>query len=48
MRRFWVKGTERNTPAGQAAIARRIRALFDEVKADPNYASVFTERDRST
>ena len=22
-RRFWVKGTERNTPEGQAAIARR-------------------------
>jgi len=44
-RRFWVKGTERNTPEGQAAIAARIRALFDEVKRDPAYASVFTERD---
>ncbi len=44
-RRFWVKGTERNTPEGQKAIAGRIRALFDEVKADPNYASVFTDRD---
>ncbi len=45
-RRFWVKGTERNTPEGQAAIARRIKELFDEVKQDPNYSSVFTERDQ--
>ena len=28
VRRFWVKGTERNTPEGQAAIAERIKALF--------------------
>ena len=45
-RRFWVKGTERNTPEGQAAIAKRIKALFDEVKSDPNYSSIFTERDQ--
>lgn len=44
-RRFWVKGTERNTAAGQAAIAERIKSLFNEVKADPNYASIFSERD---
>ncbi len=44
-RRFWVRGTERNTPDGQAAIAQRIKALFDAVKRDPNYASIFTERD---
>lgn len=44
-RRFWVKGTERNTPEGQAAIADRIKGLFDEVKRDLNYASIFTERD---
>ncbi len=44
-RRFWVKGTERNTPEGQAAIAARIKALFAEVKRDLNYASIFTERD---
>ena len=31
-RRFWVRGTERNTPQGQAAIAARIKGLFDEVK----------------
>jgi len=45
-RRFWVKGTERNTPEGQEAIARRIKELFEEVKNDPNYRSVFTERDQ--
>jgi type I restriction enzyme M protein len=44
-RRFWVKGTERNTPQGQAEIAKRIKALFIEVKSDPGYASVFNERD---
>ena len=44
-RRFWVKGTERNTTDGQAAIADRIKALFEEVKRDPNYASIFSERD---
>jgi len=45
-RRFWVKGTERNTPEGQATIARRIKALFEEVKNDPNYRSIFTDRDQ--
>lgn len=45
-RRFWVKGTERNTPEGQAAIAKRVKELFEEVKNDPNYSSVFTERDQ--
>jgi type I restriction enzyme M protein len=45
-RRFWVKGTERNSPEGQAAIAKRIKELFEEVKNDPNYSSVFTERDQ--
>jgi len=45
-RRFWVKGTERNTPEGQEAIAKRIKALFEEVKNDPSYRSVFTERDQ--
>lgn len=44
-RRFWVKGTERNSSEGQAAIATRIKALFAEVKRDLNYASIFTERD---
>jgi len=43
--RFYVKGTERNTPEGRAAIAVRIKDLFDEVKANPDYAAVFTEQD---
>lgn len=46
MRRFWVKGTERNSASGQAAIAARIRAVFEDVKRDPNYAAVFSERDQ--
>lgn len=45
-RRFWVKGTERNSPEGQAAIAKRIKELFEEVKQDSNYSSVFTDRDQ--
>lgn len=45
-RRFWVRGTERNTPEGQEAIAKRIKDLFEEVKDDPNYSSIFTERDQ--
>jgi type I restriction enzyme M protein len=45
-RRFWVKGTERNTPEGQTAITKRIKELFEEIKNDPNYSSVFTERDQ--
>ncbi len=44
-RRFWVRGTERNTPEGQAAIAQRIRDLFAEVKQALEYASIFSERD---
>jgi type I restriction enzyme M protein len=45
-RRFWVRGTERNTPEGQAGIAQRIRALFEEVKNTPLYANIFSEHDR--
>jgi len=44
-RRFWVKGTERNTPEGQEAITTRIQTLFEEVKRDPSYSSVFSDRD---
>jgi hypothetical protein len=46
--RFYVKGTERNTSEGQAAIAGRVHALFEEVKTDSDYAAVFTERDTIT
>lgn len=44
-RRFWVRGTERNTPEGQAAIALRIKALFEEIKCAPGYSSIFSEHD---
>lgn len=46
--RFYVKGTERNTSEGQAAIAARVHDLFEEVKTDSDYAAVFTERDTIT
>lgn len=46
--RFYVKGTERNTPEGQAAIAARIRDLFAEVKEHPDYRAVFTDQDTIT
>lgn len=45
-RRFWVAGTERNTDEGCAAIAQRIKVLFEEVKAHPTYHAVFSESDR--
>lgn len=45
-RRFWVKGTERNDAAGQAAIAKRIKELFAEVKRDQVSATVFSENDK--
>ncbi len=43
--RFYVRGTERNSPEGQAAIAARVKGLFETVKSHPDYASVFTEQD---
>jgi len=45
-RRFWVKGTERNDAAGQAAIAKRIKELFSEVKEDTVSSTVFSENDK--
>lgn len=45
-RRFWVKGTERNEAAGQAAIANRIKELFGEVKEDIVSSTVFSENDK--
>jgi type I restriction enzyme M protein len=41
--RFYVRGTERNTPEGQAAIATRVRELFAEVKKHSDYAAVFAD-----
>lgn len=45
-RRFWVKGTERNDAAGQAAIAKRIKELFAEVKRDQVSSTIFSENDK--
>lgn len=44
-RRFWVKGTERNTDNGRRAIAERVKSLFEEVKRSNEYANVFSDRD---
>lgn len=40
-RRFWVGVKEMNTEAGQAAVAARIRSIFDELKSDSVYSDVF-------
>lgn len=47
-RRFWVMGTERNTSDGQAAIATRIKTLFEDVKHSSDYASIFSDSDLIT
>ena len=44
-RQFWVGLTERNSPQGQAAIATRIRGLFDELKHDRDFRDVFRTGD---
>lgn len=41
-RRFWVGVKERNTLAGQEAIAKRIKELFHDVKLASEYHDVFT------
>ncbi len=41
-RRFWVGVKERNNPEGEAAIAKRIKGLFEEVKQSKEYGDVFT------
>ena len=40
-RRFWVGVKECSTPDGQKTAARRIRALFDELKSDNTFSDVF-------
>lgn len=44
-RQFWVGVTERNTGAGQQAVAERIRDLFAEVRADSTFRDVFKPGD---
>ncbi len=40
-RKFWVGVNELNTPAGQANVARRIKGLFEELKASESFSDVF-------
>ena len=40
-RRFWVGVKENNTKEGQAAVAKRIKELFEELKTSPDFTEVF-------
>lgn len=40
-RRFWVGVKELNTEQGQAAVAARIKGIFDDLKSDSIYSDVF-------
>ncbi len=40
-RQFWVGVTELNTPKGQATVARRIKAIFEQLKSDSIFSEVF-------
>ena len=40
-RKFWVGVKELNTPQGQAAVAQRIKDLFEELKASQMFKDVF-------
>ena len=40
-RRFWVGVKELNTEQGQAAVAARIKSIFDDLKSDSIYSDVF-------
>ena len=40
-RKFWVGVKELNTPSGQAAVAQRIKDLFEELKASQMFRDVF-------
>ena len=41
-RQFWVGVTELNTPEGQATVAKRIKAIFEQLKSDSIFSEVFT------
>lgn len=47
-RQFWVGVTERNSPEGQAAVAKRIKDLFVQLKTDEILSDVFSEKDQIT
>ena len=40
-RQFWVGVKERNTPQGQAAVAKRIKDIFEQLKTDEIFREVF-------
>lgn len=40
-RQFWVGVKERNTPEGQAAVAKRIKDIFKQLKTDEIFKEVF-------
>ena len=40
-RKFWVGVNELNSPEGQANVARRIKGLFEELKASDSFSDVF-------
>lgn len=40
-RQFWVGVKERNTPEGQAAVAKRIKDIFEQLKTDEIFREVF-------
>ena len=40
-RQFWVGVKELNTPEGQAAVAKRIKAIFEQLKTDEIFREVF-------
>ena len=40
-RKFWVGVKEQNTDEGRAAVAKRIKSLFDELKGDEIFSEVF-------
>ena len=41
-RQFWVGVKESNTPEGQAAVAKRIKAIFEQLKTDAIFSEVFS------
>lgn len=40
-RQFWVGVTELNTSEGQATVAKRIKAIFEQLKSDAIFSEVF-------
>lgn len=40
-RQFWVGVKERNTPEGQATVAKRIKSIFEQLKTDEIFREVF-------